>query len=76
VRQATYVLGDFIWTAIDYIGESSIGANGANAPAELEACGGYCPRGWDYHVSYCGDIDLVSGEGRHTRRNLPPTDHH
>jgi len=26
---------------------------------DLESCGGYCPRGWDYHVAFCGDIDLV-----------------
>jgi len=52
-----YVLGDFIWTAIDYIGESAIGANGV--VPDLQACGGYCPRGWDYHVAFCGDIDLV-----------------
>ena len=30
-----WVLGNFIWTAIDYIGESSIGANGHNTPDTL-----------------------------------------
>ena len=58
IWNSSYLLGDFIWTAIDYIGESSIGANGRNTP-DLQACGGYCPRGWSYHIAYCGDIDLV-----------------
>jgi beta-galactosidase len=58
IWNSSYLLGDFIWTAMDYIGESSIGANGRNTP-DLQACGGYCPRGWAYHIAYCGDIDLV-----------------
>ncbi|OGX91026.1 glycoside hydrolase family 2 TIM barrel-domain containing protein [Hymenobacter coccineus] len=43
-----YVLGDFVWTAIDYIGESSIGWLGY----------------WQYqnfypwNLAYCGDIDV------------------
>ena len=55
---APYVIGSFIWTAIDYIGESAIGHNGHYAPSPL-ACGDYCAMPWPYHVSYCGDIDLV-----------------
>lgn len=58
VMNNSWVLGDFIWTAIDYIGESAIGSNGANTPA-LDACGGYCTAPWPYHVSFCGDLDLV-----------------
>eukprot|EP00039_Didymoeca_costata_P021451 m.344579 g.344579 ORF g.344579 m.344579 type:complete len:762 (+) comp24724_c0_seq1:220-2505(+) len=54
----SWVIGDFIWTAIDYIGESAIGGNGYNTP-DLEACGGYCPQGFAWHDSYCGDIDIV-----------------
>jgi len=40
------------------IGESGIGANGENTPG-VRACTGYCPQPWSYHVSFCGDIDLV-----------------
>ena len=58
MTQYPWVTGTFIWTAIDYIGESSIGANG-HAPPDPLACGDYCPQGWSYHVSFCGDIDLV-----------------
>ena len=42
----SWVVGTFIWTAIDYIGESSIGANGHSPPDPL-ACGDYCPQPWD-----------------------------
>ena len=57
-----WVVGDFIWTAIDYIGESSIGGNGHNAGGaseDFDACGGYCTQPYPYHVSFCCDIDLV-----------------
>eukprot|EP00051_Salpingoeca_urceolata_P020621 m.311632 g.311632 ORF g.311632 m.311632 type:complete len:1102 (-) comp19654_c1_seq4:111-3416(-) len=53
-----WVLGDFIWTAIDYIGESGIGSNGVYPPA-LDACPSHDSQPWPYHTSYCGDIDLV-----------------
>lgn len=56
IRQNSYLIGDFVWTAMDYLGESGIGKN--NYPGE--------PRGqfWDaeqfpWHGSYCGDIDLI-----------------
>jgi beta-galactosidase len=51
------VIGDFVWTAIDYLGESGLGG------CTLEPSSG--PRGFfplpDYpwYVSYCGDIDII-----------------
>ena len=52
----TYTIGDFVWTAMDYLGESGIGKN--NYPGE--------PQGqfWEadqfpWHGSYCGDIDIT-----------------
>lgn len=55
---APYVIGTFIWTAIDYIGESAIGASGHYPPSQL-ACGSYCAQPYPYHISYCGDLDIV-----------------
>jgi len=56
IRQNSYLIGDFVWTAIDYLGESGIGKN--NYPGE--------PQGqfWEaeqfpWHGSWCGDIDLI-----------------
>jgi beta-galactosidase len=57
----TFVIGNFIWTAIDYIGESAIGANGYNSPDE-QACSEYCAQPFPYHISFCGDIDIVGGQ--------------
>jgi len=61
IRDHPWVVGAFIWTAIDYIGESAIGANGHSPPDPL-ACGDYCAQPWSYHISFCGDIDIVGGQ--------------
>lgn len=52
----TYVIGDFVWTAIDYLGESGIGRwyYDGDTPGEH----------WEHplypwHAAYCGDIDLT-----------------
>lgn len=47
----SYVLGDFTWTAFDYLGESGIGH------AFYDQKGGlFCEYPW--HLGYCGDYDL------------------
>jgi beta-galactosidase len=46
----TWVLGDFVWTAIDYLGESGIGRPGAAQPNN---------RLFPYHGAFCGDIDIT-----------------
>jgi len=54
----TWVLGDFIWSAIDYYGESSLGGFGYNTP-DLLACGGFTPEPFPWHISSCGDLDVA-----------------
>ena len=56
VQDHNYIIGDFVWTAIDYLGESGIGRY--YYPGE--------PKGehWEgdffpWHGAYCGDIDLT-----------------
>ena len=51
-----YVIGEFVWTAIDYLGESGIGRwyYQGDVPGEH----------WErllfpWHAAYCGDIDLT-----------------
>merc|ERR1712178_24667 len=51
----SWVLGDFIWTAIDYIGETRIGFE--SATGDVDEISGSGPFHW--HVSFCGDIDIV-----------------
>lgn len=56
VQKHDYILGDFVWTAMDYIGESGIGRY--VYPGEPE--GEHWTGNWyPWHGAYCGDIDLT-----------------
>ncbi|MFB9841280.1 glycoside hydrolase family 2 TIM barrel-domain containing protein [Mucilaginibacter ginsenosidivorans] len=56
VQNHNYIIGDFVWTAADYLGESGIGRwyYSGDTPGEH----------WEHdlfpwHGAYCGDIDLI-----------------
>lgn len=56
VNYNSYIIGDFVWTAMDYLGESGIGrwyysgeATNFHSSAEL----------FPWHGAYCGDVDLI-----------------
>ena len=56
VQNHDYIIGDIVWTAIDYLGESGIGRwhYSGEVPGEH----------WErilfpWHGAYCGDIDLI-----------------
>lgn len=56
VQNNSYIIGDFVWSAIDYLGESGIGRSyySGEVPGE----------NWEndffpWHAAYCGDIDLT-----------------
>jgi len=51
--QHPHVIGDFIWTAYDYIGESDIGYESQSG--DVDECAGTEPFPW--HISFCGDVD-------------------
>ena len=52
VRELGHVIGDFVWTALDYLGESGLGRVHSDAePASLLAT-------YPWHVANCGDLDL------------------
>ena len=56
VADNTYVIGDFVWTAIDYLGESGIG----RWYYEGDVPGEHWERPlFPWHAAYCGDIDLT-----------------
>ncbi|NDW11400.1 glycoside hydrolase family 2 protein [Bacteroides sp. 214] len=55
VERLPYVIGDFIWTAMDYLGESGLGNSFEVDPQEnvhqfME---------WPWFNGWCGDIDLI-----------------
>ncbi len=56
VMKLPYVIGDFDWTAWDYLGEAGIGGTGygeATGPMGMM----YAP--YPYKAAYCGDINLT-----------------
>ncbi|WP_236636793.1 glycoside hydrolase family 2 TIM barrel-domain containing protein [Sinomicrobium soli] len=56
VQDHDYIIGDFVWTALDYLGESGIGRYFYPGEPEGEHwVGGLFP----WHGAYCGDIDLT-----------------
>lgn len=56
VQKHNYILGDFVWTAMDYLGESGIGRYVYPGEPEGEHwTGNFYP----WHGAYCGDIDLL-----------------
>lgn len=51
-----YIIGDFVWTAVDYLGESSIGRwYYEGDPAGEHYQGDQFP----WNAAYCGDIDMA-----------------
>lgn len=56
VQSHNYILGDFVWTALDYLGESGIGRwyYPGDVPGEH-----YQGKIFPWHGAYCGDIDLI-----------------
>lgn len=56
VNDSPYIIGDFIWTAIDYLGESGIGRYYYEGETEGEH---FHRNQWPYHGAYCGDIDII-----------------
>jgi len=51
-ERSPYLIGDFVWTAMDYLGEAGIGRTGLSGdkPAEAE---------YPWFGAGCGDIDLI-----------------
>ena len=57
VADNAYVVGDMVWTGLDYLGESGIGRYyyEGERPGESFAEGGQP----DWHGAYCGDVDIT-----------------
>ncbi|MCK4748449.1 MAG: glycoside hydrolase family 2, partial [Bacteroidales bacterium] len=59
VKRLKYVLGDFIWTGMDYIGESGIGHN--RLVGDQPSRGSFL-KPWPWYISWCGDIDILGNQ--------------
>jgi beta-galactosidase len=56
--RAPYFLGEFLWTATDYIGEAAIGRSETIQPGTSP----YALQVWPYTNANCGDIDLTGAQ--------------
>ena len=57
VQEYPYIIGDIVWTGLDYLGESGIGRYyyEGERPGEHYVTGGQP----DWHGAYCGDVDIT-----------------
>ena len=57
VNDYPYIIGDIVWTGLDYLGESGIGRNyyDGETPGEHWRDGGVP----EWHGAYCGDVDIT-----------------
>ena len=57
VQKYPYIVGDIVWTGLDYLGESGIGRYyyDGEHPGEHYVSGGQP----DWHGAYCGDVDIT-----------------
>ena len=53
-----WIIGDFLWTGMDYLGEAGIGHVSRENEKDNYAAGNF-GKGWPYFVSGCGDIDML-----------------
>lgn len=56
VIKLPYVIGDFIWTAMDYMGETALSYNDLDSIKPLKST-------WPtYYISNCGDLDIIGNK--------------
>ncbi len=58
VEKHPYIIGDFVWTAIDYVGEAGLAHTLELAPGE------HNPQfmDWPWYNAWCGDLDLIGNK--------------
>lgn len=54
VERLPYVVGDFVWTAMDYLGEAGIGSASFREKGNQSMF-----QDWPWYNGWCGDIDLI-----------------
>jgi beta-galactosidase len=55
VKKHSYVIGDFIWTGMDYLGEAGIGHSNYDTTRSFGMP-------WPWYVAWCGDIDITGNK--------------
>jgi beta-galactosidase len=57
VEKNPYIIGDFVWTAFDYMGEASLGNSTYDKVKKIIRT-----IGWPWYISWCGDIDIIGNK--------------
>ena len=57
VEKHSYVIGDFVWTAMDYMGETAIGHTLLQPTTDKDSTKAVLP--WPWFNAWCGDLDLI-----------------
>jgi beta-galactosidase len=57
VEKHPYVIGDFVWTAFDYMGEASIGHSHLDSVKKMRFL-----LDWPWYNAFCGDLDLTGNK--------------
>ena len=60
--RSPWLLGDFVWTAMDYLGEAGIGGGMLVARTADKTLAMVTPVGWPWVNAFCGDIDLIGDQ--------------
>lgn len=65
IEKSPWIIGDFVWTGMDYLGESGIG-NGRIDNEKVEYPQGFNDMGlgrkWPWFNAWCGDIDIIGNK--------------
>jgi beta-galactosidase len=68
VEKLPYVIGDFVWTAMDYLGESGIGHTAyVEASQPLNNDQDAAHMAWPVWNAWCGDLDLIGDKKPQSR---------
>jgi beta-galactosidase len=60
VEKHPYVIGDFVWTAMDYMGETAIGHTIVQPKSDKDSTKAVLP--WPWFNAWCGDLDLIGSK--------------
>jgi len=61
VEKYPAVIGDFVWTGMDYLGESGLG-HASNMKIGTKDSALWSTRGWPWFNAWCGDIDICGNK--------------
>ena len=63
IEKSSYLIGDFVWTAMDYLGEAGLGGSAYTK----SAFGFAMPGTWPWVNASCGDLDLTGAQRAQSR---------